>query len=252
MLAGTLALGILAGIGIAETPNGGLVLSLNATTDNVSNARDSIRIDVLRWSTDADRNQLFADWVKATAAATKGTPSGAGKQAKAAPKAPPKEAEEKAGPPAPQGQGAPRIAGPSLEIREQVQKAARTPEQLFADVLDKAPALGHLWSSEIAGYAVQYAVKTAGADGGQDITLVTERRLGAYNDLWKPVGAGVKPNDYEFSVIEVHLNTKGEGEGKVSLTGKVAVDGAGKTIGLENYSALPVVLKNVKRRAANL
>src|SRR5579862_385125 len=78
---GVLAGGVLAGIGRAETPGGGLVLSLTATTDNVSNARDSIRIDVLRWSAEADRNQLFADWVKATA--PKGTPSAAGKQAKA-------------------------------------------------------------------------------------------------------------------------------------------------------------------------
>jgi len=43
----------------------------------------------------------------------------------------------------------------------------------------------------------------------------------------------------------VHLNPKGLGEGKISITGKLAVDNAAKTIALENYSALPVVLKNV-------
>ena len=244
--AAALALGVWAGIAIAETSNGGLVLSLTATTDNVSNARDPIRIDVLRWSTDADRDQLFAAWGKATAAASKANSPGAGKQGKAAPK---EEAEEKAGPPAPQGQGAPRIAGPSLAIREQVQKAIKTPEQLFADALDKAPTVGHLWSSEIAGYAVQYAVKTTAPDGGGNITLVTERRLGAYNDLWKPAGtvAG-PPNEYEFSVIELHLNAKGVGEGRISQTGKVVLDAAGKVVRLENYGALPVALKNVKRR----
>jgi len=88
VLTGALAIGVLAGIGLAETPGGGLVLSLTATTDNVSNPRDSIRIDLLRWSTDSDRDQLFASWVKATAAPK----AGAGKQgpAKAAPKAAPK------------------------------------------------------------------------------------------------------------------------------------------------------------------
>jgi hypothetical protein len=44
------------------------------------------------------------------------------------------------------------------------------------------------------------------------------------------------------------LNSKGEGEGKISLTGKIAVDSATKTIALEDYGALPVVLKNVKGR----
>jgi hypothetical protein len=38
------------------------------------------------------------------------------------------------------------------------------------------------------------------------------------------------------------------GEGKVSLTGRVAVDGAAKTMALENYDALAVVLKNVRRK----
>jgi len=98
---------------------------------------------------------------------------------------------------------------------------------------------------------LQYAVKTPAADGGEDITLVTERRLGAYNDLWKPAGSSSAPaNQDEFSVIELHLNAKGEGEGRISLTGKVVVDAAGKLIRVENYGALPVVLKNVKRRAS--
>jgi hypothetical protein len=82
--------------------------------------------------------------------------------------------------------------------------------------------------------------------------FITERRLGAWNDLWKPVGAGITnagpATNYEFSVIELHLNSKGEGEGKVSLTGKVAADAAAKAFALENYSALPVVLKSVKRK----
>jgi hypothetical protein len=62
------------------------------------------------------------------------------------------------------------------------------------------------------------------------------------------VGGGAV-SSYPFSVIELRLNAKGEGEGKTSSTGKVAVDAAGKTIGLENYGSLPVVLKSVKRRA---
>lgn len=43
---------------------------------------------------------------------------------------------------------------------------------------------------------------------------------------------------------------KVRGEGKVSLTGKVAPDSAAKMITLENDDALPVVVSNVKIRAA--
>ena len=94
---------------------------------------------------------------------------------------------------------------------------------------------------------MRYAVRFSESDGGERIILITDRRLGAWNDLWKPVGDDT-PNSYEFSVIELRLNAKGEGEGKLSLTGKVTADSAAKTIALENYGVLPVVIKNVRRR----
>jgi hypothetical protein len=210
-----LAIVVAAGL-TAQTPATGPVLSLAAITDNVSGARDSIRIDVLRWSNDAERDRLLAAWNQAVAPPKAAAPE-TGKAGKAAGKAAPAPASR------------------------------ATPESALTAALDKAPSVGHLWSSEIAGYSLRYAVRLAEQDGGERIVLITERRLGAWNDLWKPAGAGAATN-YEFSVVELHLNAKGEGEGKVSLTGKVAVDGAAKTIGLENYSALPVVLKNVRRR----
>jgi hypothetical protein len=123
-----------------------------------------------------------------------------------------------------------------------------TPESSLTGALSNAPTVGHLWSSEVAGYSIRCAVKLAEPDGGTRILLITDRRLGAYNDLWKPTGPDAA-NSYEFSAIELRLNSKGEGEGKVSLTGKVALDSAAKTVGLENYGALPVIFKNVRRKA---
>jgi hypothetical protein len=83
------------------------------------------------------------------------------------------------------------------------------------------------------------------ADGSERIVLVTQRRLGAVNDLWKPVGDS---QPYDFSVIELRLNATGSGEGKTSLNGKVAPDGSLKMIALENYDALPVVLSHVQKQ----
>ena len=115
--------------------------------------------------------------------------------------------------------------------------------------MQEAPTVGYLWSSaEVAGYAIRYAAKLNGANGPERILLVTNRRLGALNELWKPAGQA-QPNMYTFSVIELHVNAKGEGEGKASLTGKVAPDDAAKMVALESYDALPVVLRNVKSRA---
>jgi hypothetical protein len=83
-------------------------------------------------------------------------------------------------------------------------------------------------------------------DGGERIIFATDRRLGAWNDLWKPAG-GAAVTDYDFTLFELRLNAKG-GEGKTSLTGKVAVDASANTIALDGYSGLPVVFRDVKRR----
>jgi hypothetical protein len=57
----------------------------------------------------------------------------------------------------------------------------------------------------------------------------------------------VTASDYEFSIIELHLNAKGDGEGKGVVTGKVAVDTTAKTISLDGYNTLPIVFKGVKK-----
>lgn len=228
----------------AQTP----ILSLTATTDNVSGAHDSIRIDVLRWSTDAERDQLLSAW-NLTAPPATGGRGGRGGRAGRGPAAvdPAPDPAAVVDPvPAPGRAGRGGRGGRGARGGD-APEAPRTPESSLAAALAGAPAVGHLWSSEVAGYSLRSAVRLAEPDGRERILLITDRRLGAWNDLWKPVGAETATN-YQFSVVELRLNSKGEGEGKISLLGKVAVDAAAKTIALENYAALPVVLKNVRRK----
>ncbi len=217
LLSGIVLAGVLA---LAQT---GPVLRLTATTANVSGAPDSIRIDVLRWSTDAERDQLMAAWnmtAPAGGRAGRGGRGGGGR----------------AGGGGGRGRGGEEAAAPA------------TPASTLATALEQIPTVGYLWSSEVAGYALRYAGKVTGPDGGDRIILITDRRLGNANDLWKPAEPGAA-SPYEFSVIELRLNAKGDGEGKTSLTGKVAPDTAAKILTPENYDALPVILKNVKRHA---
>src|SRR6202000_2678859 len=47
---------------VAQTPESGAVPSFTATTANVGGAPDSIRIELLRWSTDAERQALMSAW----------------------------------------------------------------------------------------------------------------------------------------------------------------------------------------------
>ena len=232
------------------------ILNLTATTDNVSGAKDSIRIDVLRWSTDAERDQLISAW-NLTAPPDTGGRGGRGGRGSAARGGRGAAADDAvvAGNEAPPagggraaqaGRGAAGRGGRGGRGGDAAPEPPPTPESSLAAALEKAPTVGHLWSSEVAGYSVREALRLPQPDGGERIILITERRLGAWNDLWKPTGSAT-PTNYPFSVIELRLNAKGEGEGKASLTGKVTVDTAAKSLALENYAALPVIFKNVKR-----
>jgi hypothetical protein len=216
LLAATLLLA-----GPAANPKG--PLELTATTANVSSAPDSVRIEILRWSTDEERERLMTAWDLKRSAPAPGEGRGAGKQAK----------------------GGGRGRAPTSAAA-----GALSPEMAFAKSLDETTTVGYLWSSEMAGYALRYAGKLDGPDGSQRIVLITQRRLGAVNQRWNPTFDGVA-NNYEFSVIELRLSAKGEGEGRISLVGKVAPDVSAKMVTIENYDALPAVLHNVRVRTGD-
>ena len=225
---------------------GGMILALplsaqtriTATSDNAG----PIRIDLIRWSNDMERDQLISAWTKpvlpgrGTARAV--DPFGAGNDPQAGAAA----AEGRGGA---RGGRAGRGGGRGGDAPAEATRA--TPEGSLKAALDKVPTVGYLWSSEVAGYAIHYAAKLPSADGGERIILITDRRLGDSDNIWKPSGG---PANYEFSLLELHLNSKGEGEGKASLSGKVTADSAAKTLALEEYAPLPVVLKNVKLSAS--
>jgi hypothetical protein len=218
-----------------RTATQGSIASYTATSANVSGAPDAIRIDILRWSTDAERDKLMDAWNLKTANAGRG---GGGRGGRGV-------AGGRGG--AARG-GAGRAARGGGEEDEAVAPPpSPVPEAMLATALQEATTVGYLWSREVAGYAIRYAGRIANADGSERVVLITQRRLGAVNDLWKP--ASGDPPAYDFSVIELRVKANGEGEGKTSLNGKVAPDGALKIVALESYDALPVVLSHLQRRA---
>jgi hypothetical protein len=228
--------GVVAAVMMTAAETSGPVLTFTAVTDNLTGAHDSIRIDVFRWSTDAERAQFLDAWN------LKPPPRGGrGGRALTVDVAPDPAAVEAA-----PGRGAAGRGGRGGRGGAGASESPRlTPEASLAAALEKNPPVGRLWSSEVAGYSIRSAIRISGQDGGERILLITNRRLGAWNDSWKPA-AGESSSSSDFSVVELRVNSKGEGEGKISLTGKIAADSAAKTIALENYAALPIVLKNVK------
>jgi hypothetical protein len=164
----------------------GPIARFTATTANTSSPGDAVRIDVLRWTTDAEREPLFA-------ALEKGSDS------------------------------------------------------TLLGLLQRAPTIGYIWTTESAGYPLRYAYRVATPEGGERIILAIDKQLGSYEPLrWKLSGTAAR-TEYPFTVVELRFGKVGLGEGKATLNSKVIADTSAKTIALDNYAATPVLLQGVKK-----
>ena len=214
-----------------------------ATSAHVARPGSPVNIRIQRWSTEEERAPLIA---------ALNTPP-------PAPPPPPPPAAPAPAPPAPDGDAAP---APDRGNGGRAGRAGRaggrggrgdtpppppkpiTPIEALTTAITKAPTIGYIWTDEVTGYSIKYAFRLPLPAGGERVVLATSRVLGGGSIQWKPTEPAT---DYEFTVIELRLNAKGLGEGKTSLTSKVIVDNDARTLAIENYTAAPVILQNVKK-----
>jgi hypothetical protein len=230
-----LAIAVLsAPVAAQKPPPGARQVNLTAASANVSDSGSPVRIRILRWSTDEERNPVVA-------ALNPTRPAGAGPSPPAA-----------TGLPAGTSAAAGRRGGAGRGGRGGAARGrgdagvALSPVAALTAAIGRAPTLGYIWTNDITGYSIKYAYHAALPDGGERIILATDRRLGAYTTAWKPVAA-TPVTDYEFTLFEIRLDSKGLGEGKTSLTTKVIVDNEAGTLALDGYAATPAILQHVKR-----
>ncbi len=226
-------------------------VNLTAASANVNESGSPVKMRILRWSTDEERNAFVAALSPPPPA-----PAGSGR--------PPAQRGAGRGGAGRGGAGA-AGAGAAGGGRGGAARGGRgdapveppDPIAALTAAIGKAPLLGYIWTNDVTGYSIKYAYRAALPDGGERIILATDRRLGAHTTAWQPLGAEALAKaavtDYEFTVIEMRLDPKGLGEGKASLTTKVIVDNGdnsdngARTVALDNYAATPAILRNVKR-----
>lgn len=191
-----------AGLVLAEEP----VLRLRANVAGAASSETPLTIELLRWSTDAERAPLLAAL---------------------------------AAPPPPPGGGAPAAGRGGRGGRG----AAPPPSPMarLTGAVKAAPTVGYIWSDGVTGYSIKYAWRAATADGAERIVLVTDRRLGAHWPSW-PQASGAAA-DAEFTLIEMRVGASGSGEARTSLTTNVVVDGAAKTLALDGSATDPALLE---------
>jgi hypothetical protein len=103
------------------------------------------------------------------------------------------------------------------------------------------PPVGYMKLPNTIGWDMYFARQTPTDDGGRRIVLATNRRVNmreAFNNQ--------RSMQYQFTLIEIRLDQNGKGEGKMVTAAKVSWDAKAKKVEVENYTALPVDLVNVK------
>lgn len=110
------------------------------------------------------------------------------------------------------------------------------------DALQSAPRVGSIGTTTSLAWDLHFARQTPGEDGGTNIILGTDRPI-AFSEQWN----GSRTLDYPFTVIELHLNGDGAGEGTLSFATKVIPDAKNKTVVLENWGTQRVRLTQVRR-----
>lgn len=114
---------------------------------------------------------------------------------------------------------------------------------LLREIQRVDPRVGFMRTPNSIGYDLRYAKEFPNPDGGRRIILITDRRIGLWEARNRP-----RTIDYPFTVVEMRLDAKGEGEGKLSLLARIIRSFDGKTIELENYTQQPVQLNNIRPR----
>ena len=118
-----------------------------------------------------------------------------------------------------------------------------------AKALAPLPTVGYVWpAASPVGYSVKYAHRTPAPNGGEQITLVMDKRIGSYDYKgWSVTGASAKPIAY--SVLELSVDSSGNGVGTLSLAADVVVDDEANTVSLATEGTAVNVLKDVKRES---
>jgi hypothetical protein len=133
---------------------------------------------------------------------------------------------------------------PDAERKTLIQTLEGKGPNALLQALQHQPSAGRIRTPDSVGYDLRYAHDTPGEDGGRRIVVVTDRPIGYWEAVNRP-----RSIEYPFTVIEIHLNKDGTGEGKMSVATKITA--AGDTITLENYTQQPVQLRSVRAEKQN-
>jgi hypothetical protein len=109
------------------------------------------------------------------------------------------------------------------------------------DMLQHAQPVGTFRTPESINLDFHYAMRTSTEDGGQDITLITDRLVGFMEAYERPLRL-----DFRFVVMSLHVNPAGRGEGRISVATKIWVDRVLGEVMIQPYETDFIMLKDLR------
>lgn len=113
-------------------------------------------------------------------------------------------------------------------------------DRLIDELQKIRPPVGYMRTPKSVAYDLYYARSRPMPDGGRRVVLATNRRVS-----FREVAGNTRSLQYQLTLIEIHIDSNGKGEGKLVPAAKISWDTKEKRIEIENYSALPVDLLDV-------
>ena len=126
----------------------------------------------------------------------------------------------------------------SEDERRQLASAFRQggPYALLGEL--KKIKLGRIDATDRIGHDLRYAQQVPLPTGGRHILIAADGPL----SFWDPYTSV----EYPFVVVEIRVDAKGRGEGKLTMVTKVTA--FGETMTFEDYDVMPVKLSSVRAR----
>jgi hypothetical protein len=119
-------------------------------------------------------------------------------------------------------------------LREKGQRA-------FLDALLDGKAVGSIATPTSLKYDFFYARQSVDKEGGRRIMLISDRPMTPMERA-----SAARSRDYPFTVIDLRLDSAGNGEG--TLAQLVQLRLSGNILGIENLATSPMKLSEVKKR----
>ncbi len=112
--------------------------------------------------------------------------------------------------------------------------------QALLAALQSAPVVGTLRTPDSLPWALHYAHQNVAPDGSRHIFVATDRLIRWWEELYRTHSV-----QYPFMLIELQVDSAGNGEGKLLVASKLVAKPAEHRIEIENFSTEAALLEKV-------